>query len=159
MIDRVATEVFEHSGGSVHYAVGTMIELPRAALAAGEIAEIAEFFSFGTNDLTQTTLGLSRDDSHHFLGAYLEREIFRVDPFVSIDRASVGRLMEIAADAGHATRPLLKLGICGEHAGDAASIELCEELRLDYISASPYRLLAARLSAAQAALRANSDRC
>ncbi len=153
MVDRVALEVFEKAACSIPYLVGTMIELPRAALLAGEIAEVADFFSFGTNDLTQTTLGLSRDDSHRFLEAYQQRGIFKHDPFVSIDRPGVGRLMEIAVDAGRAVCPLLKVGICGEHAGDPNSIQLCEDLGLSYISASPYRVLTARLAAAQATIR------
>lgn len=155
MIDRVAREVFESARCSLEYLVGTMIELPRAALAAGEIADSADFFSFGTNDLTQTTLGLSRDDSHRFLGAYKELGIFRFDPFVTIDRSGVGRLMELAVEAGRARVPSLKVGICGEHAADSASIDLCERLRLDYVSASPYRLWNARVAAAQASIRAS----
>jgi len=153
LVDQVARDVFGRAACSVPYSVGTMIELPRAALLAGEIAEVSDFFSFGTNDLTQTTLGLSRDDSHRFLKTYQERQIFAHDPFVSIDRPGVGRLMAIAVDAGLAVRPSLKIGICGEHAGDPKSIQLCEELGLSYISASPYRVLTARLSAAQAAIR------
>ena len=129
-----------------------MIELPRAALMAGEIAEVAEFFSFGTNDLTQTTLGLSRDDAGRFLGAYIEQGIFARDPFVSLDIDGVGQLVRLAAERGRATRAGIKLGICGEHGGDPASIAFCESVGLDYVSASPYRVPIARLAAAQAAL-------
>jgi pyruvate,orthophosphate dikinase len=130
-----------------------MIELPRAALQAGSIAEEAEFFSFGTNDLTQTTLGVSRDDAGRFLTAYVEKGIFPKDPFVSIDEEGVGELIALAAERGRAVKEGLKLGICGEHGGDPASIAFCERLALDYVSASPYRVPIARLAAAQAALR------
>jgi pyruvate,orthophosphate dikinase len=136
------------------YLVGTMIELPRAALRAGEIAAHAQFFSFGTNDLTQTALGISRDDAGRFLGAYVDQGIYPRDPFVSIDVEGVGELIEIAAKRGRATRPDIKLGICGEHGGDPASIAFCESVGLDYVSCSPYRVPIARLAAAQAALRA-----
>ncbi|HEY7810770.1 MAG TPA: pyruvate, phosphate dikinase [Allosphingosinicella sp.] len=153
LIDRVAQEVFAERGGTVEYLVGTMIELPRAALMAGEIAEEAEFFSFGTNDLTQTTLGVSRDDAARFLSIYVEKGIFERDPFVSIDEAGVGQLIALAAERGRATKPGLKLGICGEHGGDPTSIAFCEKTGLDYVSASPYRVPIARLAAAQAALR------
>jgi len=134
------------------YQVGTMIELPRAALKAGEIAETAEFFSFGTNDLTQTTYGISRDDAASFLGAYTSSGIFPIDPFVSIDRDGVGELVKIAADRGRAVRRNIKLGICGEHGGDPASVAFCNEIGLDYVSCSPFRVPIARLAAAQAAL-------
>jgi pyruvate,orthophosphate dikinase len=137
----------------VDYLVGTMIELPRAALRAGDIAHDAQFFSFGTNDLTQTTLGVSRDDAARFLTTYVERGIYERDPFVSLDVDGVGELIRLAAERGRATRPDLKLGICGEHGGDPASIAFCEEAGLDYVSASPYRVPIARLAAAQAALR------
>jgi len=153
LIDKVAGEVFAEQGRRLEYVVGTMIELPRAALMAGEIAGAAEFFSFGTNDLTQTTLGLSRDDSGRFLPAYVDKGIFARDPFVSIDIDGVGQLVRIAAERGREARPGLKLGICGEHGGDPASIRFCEEVGLDYVSASPYRVPIARLAAAQAALR------
>ena len=152
LVDRVAREVFTEKGRTLAYHVGTMIELPRAALLAGEIAEVGEFFSFGTNDLTQTTLGLSRDDAGKFLGAYVEQGIFPRDPFVSLDIEGVGQLVALAAERGRATRPDIKLGICGEHGGDPASIAFCEKQRLDYVSASPYRVPIARLAAAQAAL-------
>ena len=133
-----------------------MIELPRAALRAGDIAHDAEFFSFGTNDLTQTTFGLSRDDAGKFLGDYLEAGIFEKDPFVSLDKDGVGDLVRIAAERGRATREGLKLGICGEHGGDPSSIDFCEETGLDYVSCSPYRVPIARLAAAQARLRRQS---
>ena len=152
VVDRTAQAVFADKGRSVQYHVGTMIELPRAALMAGEIAEVGEFFSFGTNDLTQTTLGLSRDDSAKFLGAYVEQGIFARDPFVSLDVDGVGQLVSLAAERGRATRPGIKLGICGEHGGDPASIAFCEKVGLDYVSASPFRVPIARLAAAQAAL-------
>jgi pyruvate, orthophosphate dikinase len=145
--------VFAERGARIEYLVGTMIELPRAALMAGEIAESAEFFSFGTNDLTQTTIGISRDDAGRFLTHYVDKGIFLADPFVSIDVAGVGQLIEIAATRGRATRNGLKLGICGEHGGDAPSIFFCESVGLDYVSASPYRVPIARLAAAQAALK------
>ena len=156
MIDRIGGEVMEREGVIVPYLVGTMIELPRAALLANKIAETAEFFSFGTNDLTQTVFGLSRDDAASFVGAYQKLGIFEHDPFVSLDVNGVGELMRIAAERGRATRPGLKLGICGEHGGDPASIAFCDEVRLDYVSCSPYRVPIARLAAAQAALSGES---
>jgi pyruvate,orthophosphate dikinase len=136
----------------VDYRVGTMIELPRAALTAGDLAASAEFFSFGTNDLTQTTFGISRDDSGRFLEAYVDKGIFERDPFVTLDVDGVGALIRIAAKDGRAARPQLKLGICGEHGGDPASIAFCEAENLDYVSCSAYRVPIARLAAAQAAL-------
>ncbi|UOR08126.1 pyruvate, phosphate dikinase [Qipengyuania flava] len=154
VVDRVAQEVFADTGTALEYLVGTMIELPRAALMAGEIAEVGEFFSFGTNDLTQTTLGVSRDDAGRFLTTYVDKGIFARDPFVSLDVDGVGQLVELAAERGRATRDGLKLGICGEHGGDPASIAFCEKTGLDYVSASPYRVPIARLAAAQASLRA-----
>jgi pyruvate,orthophosphate dikinase len=153
LIDRTAEAVFEELGQRVDYLVGTMIELPRAALRAADIAGEAEFFSFGTNDLTQTTLGVSRDDAGRFLTQYVEKGIFERDPFVSIDEDGVGELIALAAERGRAARPGLKLGICGEHGGDPSSIAFCEKTGLDYVSASPYRVPIARLAAAQAALR------
>ena len=153
LVDRVAEEVFAEKGTRVEYLVGTMIELPRAALMAGEIAAEARFFSFGTNDLTQTTLGLSRDDAGRFLGAYVDRGIFARDPFVSLDIDGVGQLVELAVERGRKTRGDIKLGICGEHGGDPASIGFCERVGLDYVSASPFRVPIARLAAAQAALK------
>ena len=152
LVDRTAAEVFAEKGNSVAYHVGTMIELPRAALMAGEIAEVGEFFSFGTNDLTQTTLGVSRDDAAKFLTPYVEQGIYPRDPFVSLDIEGVGQLVELAAERGRKTRPDIKLGICGEHGGDPASIAFCEKVGLDYVSASPFRVPIARLAAAQAAL-------
>ena len=154
VVDHVAQEVFADTGTTLEYLVGTMIELPRAALMAGEIAEVGEFFSFGTNDLTQTTLGVSRDDAGRFLTTYVDKGIFARDPFVSLDVDGVGQLVELAAERGRATRDGLKLGICGEHGGDPASIAFCEKTGLDYVSASPYRVPIARLAAAQASLRA-----
>ena len=153
-IDRVAGEVAAELGKTPNYLVGTMIELPRAAICAGEIARTAEFFSFGTNDLTQTTFGLSRDDTASFLPQYERRGILPIDPFVSLDIDGVGTLVAMAAERGRAARPELKLGICGEHGGDPASIAFCEEIGLDYVSCSPYRVPVARLAAAQAALKA-----
>jgi len=153
LVDRVAEEVFAQVGHRVDYLVGTMIELPRAALMARQIAEHADFFSFGTNDLTQTTLGVSRDDSARFLGPYVDQGIFPRDPFVSLDIEGVGELVSMAVERGRATRTDIKLGICGEHGGDPASIGFCEEVGLDYVSASPYRVPIARLAAAQASLR------
>ena len=150
---KVAERVMAEKGRRIDYLVGTMIELPRAALRAGEIARHAAFFSFGTNDLTQMTLGLSRDDSGNFLDAYLEAGIFPTDPFRSLDVDGVGELVRIACARGRETRPDLKLGICGEHGGDPASIAFCEEVGLDYVSCSPYRVPIARLAAAQAVLR------
>jgi pyruvate,orthophosphate dikinase len=151
-IDAMAKAVAEEAGTRLDYQVGTMIELPRAALKAGEIAETAEFFSFGTNDLTQTTFGISRDDAASFLGAYTGLGIFPIDPFVSIDRDGVGELVKIATERGRKTRRNLKLGICGEHGGDPASVAFCHDIGLDYVSCSPFRVPIARLAAAQAAL-------
>jgi pyruvate, orthophosphate dikinase len=152
VVDEVAKEVFAEKDRTIDYLVGTMIELPRAALRAGEIAEVGEFFSFGTNDLTQTALGVSRDDAARFLQVYVDKGIYAKDPFVSIDVEGVGELIELAAERGRATRPDIKLGICGEHGGDPASIAFCAKVGLDYVSASPYRVPIARLAAAQAAL-------
>lgn len=154
VVEAEAKAVFAEKGASVEYIVGTMIELPRAALTADKIAETADFFSFGTNDLTQTTLGMSRDDASNFLPFYTEKGIYERDPFVSIDVEGVGALVEIAKEKGRATNPKLKLGICGEHGGDPASIAFCESVGLDYVSCSPYRVPIARLAASQAAIRA-----
>ncbi len=151
-IDAMAAAVKAETGAAFDYQVGTMIELPRAALRAGEIAGSAEFFSFGTNDLTQTTLGISRDDAASFLEPYKAKGIIPADPFVTIDQEGVGELVKLAAERGKATRPGIKLGICGEHGGDPASIGFCEMTGLDYVSCSPYRVPIARLAAAQAAL-------
>ena len=155
VVDKAAEAVFAEQGKRIEYLVGTMIELPRAALMADEIAEVGSFFSFGTNDLTQTTLGVSRDDASRFLTHYVDKGIYARDPFVSLDVEGVGQLIEIAANKGRATRPEIKLGICGEHGGDPASITFCEQVGLDYVSASPYRVPIARLAAAQAALAKN----
>ena len=151
-IDAMAKAVTEETGATLSYQVGTMIELPRAALRAGDIAKTAEFFSFGTNDLTQTALGISRDDAATFLGAYTQKGILSADPFISIDQEGVGELVRIGVERGRAVRPDIKLGICGEHGGDPASIHFCQEVGLDYVSCSPYRVPIARLAAAQAAL-------
>ncbi|HTT71223.1 MAG TPA: putative PEP-binding protein, partial [Anaeromyxobacteraceae bacterium] len=153
VVHQTAAEVFKERGRKVRYSVGTMIEVPRGALAAAEIAKTAEFFSFGTNDLTQTTFGLSRDDVGSVLASYLEREIYPGDPFVSIDRDGVGVLMRFAVAGGRSARPGMKMGICGEHGGDPKSVEFCHEIGLDYVSCSPFRLPIARLAAAQAALK------
>jgi len=152
IIRRVAAEVFTEKGVKVDYMVGTMIELPRAALTADQIAEEAEFFSFGTNDLTQTTFGISRDDINNFLPAYLKYGIFKQDPFATLDQAGVGQLVKMATAKGRNTRPTLKVGICGEHGGDPESVRFCHKIGLNYVSCSPFRLLTARLAAAQAAL-------
>ncbi len=152
LVDETAAKVFAEKGRTLDYMVGTMIELPRAALMAGEIAEEAKFFSFGTNDLTQTTLGVSRDDAARFLSPYVEKGIYLRDPFVSLDIEGVGQLVELAVQRGRATLADIKLGICGEHGGDPASIAFCEKIGLDYVSASPFRVPIARLAAAQAIL-------
>jgi pyruvate, orthophosphate dikinase len=152
-IAAVATQVAEEQGTAPHYLIGTMIELPRAALRAAEIANAAEFFSFGTNDLTQTTFGISRDDAARFLDDYIDQEIFTIDPFVSIDQDGVGELINIATERGRQTRDDLKLGICGEHGGDPASVAFCHNAGLNYVSCSPYRVPIARLAAAQAAIQ------
>jgi pyruvate,orthophosphate dikinase len=150
IVRRVADEVFKQKGKTVHYLVGTMIELPRAALVADEIAKEAEFFSFGTNDLTQTTFGFSRDDINKFLPTYLEEGILKQDPFQVIDRDGVGELVRIGIERGRKTRPHLKVGICGEHGGDPSSVEFCHAVGMDYVACSPFRVLTARLAAAQA---------
>jgi pyruvate,orthophosphate dikinase len=152
IVHRVAAEVAKEKKTKFNYLVGTMIEIPRAALVADEIAKDAEFFSFGTNDLTQTTLGMSRDDSGSFLPAYAELDIVPNNPFASIDQKGVGRLMEITRDLGRESRPKIKLGICGEHGGEPSSVKFCHKLGLDYVSCSPFRVPIAKLAAAQAAL-------
>jgi pyruvate,orthophosphate dikinase len=157
-VERVAKEVLDKSGKHIDYLIGTMIELPRAALTADKIAEVADFFSFGTNDLTQTTFGLSRDDAGKFLPHYVEAGILPKDPFVSLDIEGVGELVRIAVEKGRATKPSIKLGICGEHGGDPTSIAFCEAVKLDYVSCSPYRVPVARLAAAQAALGGGGDK-
>ena len=148
----VLARTVEEKGQKVEFAVGTMIEVPRAALLSGEIAETAEFFSFGTNDLTQMTFAFSRDDSPKFLPEYIQRGILRDDPFQTLDIDGVGRLVRLSAEEGRRTRPDLKLGICGEHGGDPASVQFCHDIGLDYVSCSPYRVPIARLAAARAAL-------
>jgi pyruvate,orthophosphate dikinase len=151
-IDAMAQSVMKETGKKLAYQVGTMIELPRACLMAGDIAQTAEFFSFGTNDLTQTTYGISRDDAASFLGTYVSKGILEIDPFISVDRDGVGELVKIGVTRGRKVRPGLKVGICGEHGGDPASVAFCHEIGLDYVSCSPYRVPIARLAAAQAAL-------
>src|SRR5205085_1598904 len=150
IVHRVAREVMSEQGQKIRYQVGTMIEVPRGCLTADEIAKHAEFFSFGTNDLTQTALGMSRDDSGTFLGQYQELEILKKNPFATIDQTGVGQLMQIAAENGRKTRPDIKLGICGEHGGDPESVKFCHRIGLNYVSCSPYRVPVARLAAAQA---------
>jgi pyruvate,orthophosphate dikinase len=152
VVHRVAAEVAKEKKTKFTYLVGTMIEIPRAALVADEIAKDAEFFSFGTNDLTQTTLGMSRDDSGSFLPRYQELEIVKQNPFASIDQTGVGKLMQIACELGRKTRPDIKLGICGEHGGEPSSVKFCHRLGLSYVSCSPFRVPIARLAAAQAAI-------
>jgi pyruvate,orthophosphate dikinase len=156
IVHRVAATVQKETGQKIKYLVGTMIEIPRGALTAAEIAETAQFFSFGTNDLTQTCLGMSRDDMGSFLQRYTDEGIFKANPFASIDVSGVGRLMEIAVEKGRKTREDIKLGICGEHGGDPHSVMFCHDLGLDYVSCSPFRLPVARLAAAKAALRESS---
>jgi pyruvate,orthophosphate dikinase len=152
IVRSVAEEVIKSSSVKFRYLIGTMIETPRGALTADEVAKAAEFFSFGTNDLTQTTLGVSRDDAGRFLIPYVERGIYVKDPFEAIDRAGVGELMKIAVEKGRRTKGNLKLGICGEHGGEPSSVEFCHEIGLDYVSCSPFRVPIARLAAARAAL-------
>jgi pyruvate, orthophosphate dikinase len=152
VVHRVAKEVMAEQQVKIDYMVGTMIEIPRGALTADEIAKTAQFFSFGTNDLTQTCLGMSRDDSGTFIPAYQENEIIKTNPFASIDQTGVGELMKIAVEKGNTTRPGIKLGICGEHGGDPNSVKFCHKLGLTYVSCSPFRVPVARLAAAQAAL-------
>jgi pyruvate, orthophosphate dikinase len=152
IVDRVASETMKAQGVKIKYLVGTMIEVPRGSLSAGEIAEEAEFFSFGTNDLTQLTFGFSRDDAGKFLKIYQDKKILEKDPFASIDVIGVGELVRIGVERGRKTRPSLKIGICGEHGGDAASVHFFHKAGLNYVSAGPYRVPVARLAAAQAAL-------
>ena len=153
VIDAEATTVAAETGITITYLVGTMVELPRAAICADDLAREAEFFSFGTNDLTQTALGISRDDAGAFIHAYTDAEIYPIDSFVSIDVEGVGALVRMGVERGRETRGDIKLGICGEHGGDPASISFFESVDLDYISCSPYRVPAARLAAAQATIR------
>ncbi len=152
-VDATAKKLIEASGTPLTYQIGTMVEVPRAALMAGELAKSAEFFSFGTNDLTQMTFGFSRDDSAKFLNDYYKRQIYEADPFARFDQDGVGQLIKIAHEKGNATRPGMKMGICGEHGGDPASIEFFQQAGLDYVSCSPFRVPIARLAGAQAALR------
>ena len=152
LVVRAVDEVLASSGAKIAYTVGTMIELPRACVVADRIAEKADFFSFGTNDLTQTALGLSRDDAGRFLPAYATAGIYPVDPFAELDQEGVGALMRIAVEKGRGKKPGLKLGICGEHGGDPRSIAFCHQLGLDYVSCSPFRVYTARVAAAQAQL-------
>jgi pyruvate,orthophosphate dikinase len=154
VVDRVAAEVMKEQGIKIKYLVGTMIEVPRGAITADQIAAEAQFFSFGTNDLTQLTFGYSRDDVGKFLRIYQDKKILDKDPFASIDTEGVGAIVRIGVERGRATRPELKIGVCGEHGGDPASIHFFEKVGLDYVSASPYRIPVARLAAAQAALAA-----
>jgi pyruvate, orthophosphate dikinase len=156
IVDNVRSQVFGDAS-SVPFTFGTMVELPRAAIRAAEMAEVAEFFSFGTNDLTQATMGLSRDDAGKFLPAYIEAGILPKDPFVSLDREGVGALIEMAVERGRKTKPGIKLGVCGEHGGDPASIAFFQKAGLNYVSCSPFRVAVARLAAAQAALRARAS--
>jgi pyruvate,orthophosphate dikinase len=153
IVRRVAKQVFKEKGHTVEYLVGTMIELPRAALIAGDIAKEAQFFSFGTNDLTQTTWGFSRDDVNKILPTYLAEGIIKQDPFAVLDREGVGQLVKMATERGRKTSPSLKVGICGEHGGEPSSVEFCYQTGLNYVSCSPFRVLTARLAAAQAAAR------
>jgi pyruvate,orthophosphate dikinase len=153
LVTKTADEVIAASGLEMKYLVGTMIEIPRACLTADEIAATAEFFSFGTNDLSQMTYGFSRDDVGNFMEDYYKKLIFDSDPFAKLDQKGVGLLMEIAVEKGKKVRPEIKLGICGEHGGDPASVEFCHRLGLDYVSCSPFRVPIARLAAAQAAIK------
>jgi pyruvate,orthophosphate dikinase len=153
IVRRVANEVIAANKVKLDYLVGTMIEIPRGAITANEIASVAEFFSFGTNDLTQTTLGVSRDDAARFLVPYVDLDIYSKDPFEALDQTGVGELMKIAVAKGQQTRPNIKLGICGEHGGEPSSVEFCHTLGLNYVSCSPYRVPIARLAAARAALK------
>jgi pyruvate,orthophosphate dikinase len=153
VVVKTADEIIKAAGSDMHYKVGTMIEVPRAAVLAGEIAKEAEFFSFGTNDLTQMTFGFSRDDSGKFLNDYYEKKIFEQDPFATLDQDGVGTLVKWAAENGRATRPDIKLGICGEHGGDPKTVEFCHKVGLTYVSCSPFRVPIARLAAAQAAIK------
>ena len=148
----IAKKVIEEKGVTPRYLTGTMIEIPRACLLAGEIADSAEFFSFGTNDLTQLTYGLSRDDAGWFLPKYIEKELIPRDPFVAVDREGVGEMVQIGIERGRAKRENLEVGICGEHGGEPTSVEFCHMMKMDYVSCAPYRAPIARLAAAQAAI-------
>ena len=153
VVVKTADEELAAADMKMRYLVGTMIEIPRAALTADDIAKEAEFFSFGTNDLTQMTFGFSRDDAGKFLGAYYDKKIYESDPFAKLDQVGVGKLVKMAAKLGRETRPELHLGICGEHGGDPSSVEFCHKVGLDYVSCSPFRVPIARLAAAQAAIK------
>ena len=152
IINRVAAMVFEEKGVKVDYKVGTMIEVPRAAVTADQIAEVADFFSFGTNDLTQMTFGYSRDDAGKFLKIYKEKGILKTDPFEVLDQKGVGQLVRMGVEKGRSTKPSLKVGICGEHGGEPSSVKFCAKLGMNYVSCSPYRVPIARVAAAQAAI-------
>jgi len=153
IVREVAAKVFEEKGDSIDYLVGTMIEIPRAALTADEIAKSAEFFSFGTNDLTQMAFGYSRDDAGKFLPVYIEKGILKEDPFQVLDQEGVGQLVRMGTEKGRKTKPGLKVGICGEHGGEPSSVEFCNSVGMDYVSCSPFRVPIARLAAAQAAIK------
>ncbi|MEG2004249.1 MAG: putative PEP-binding protein, partial [Clostridia bacterium] len=157
IVTKTADAIIKNSGAALEYKIGTMIEIPRAALTADEIARHAEFFSFGTNDLTQMTYGFSRDDSGKFLADYYNKKIFESDPFAKLDTDGVGRLIELAAKLGRQTRPDIKLGICGEHGGDPSSVEFCHKVGLTYVSCSPFRVPIARLAAAQAVIKQKNN--
>jgi len=157
LVIKVADDVQKRYGTRLDYTVGTMIELPRAAITADEIAEYADFFSFGTNDLTQTTFGLSRDDAGRFLPFYVEKGLLDDDPFITIDQSGTGLIMKIAVEKGRKVKKGLKMGICGEHGGDPKSVEFCHKIGLDYVSCSPYRVPIARLAAAHAALKEKGE--
>ena len=158
IVVETAEKVKEEKGSDMKYHIGTMIEIPRAALLADEIAQEAEFFSFGTNDLTQMTFGFSRDDAGKFLGSYYENKIYEQDPFAKLDQKGVGKLVKMAVDLGKSTRPDIKLGICGEHGGDPSSVEFCHNAGLTYVSCSPFRVPIARLAAAQAAIKEKASK-
>ena len=158
IVVEVAEEVKKEKKSNMEYHIGTMIEIPRAAITADEIAKEAEFFSFGTNDLTQMTFGFSRDDAGKFLGSYYETKIYEQDPFARIDQKGVGKLVKMAVELGKETRPNIKLGICGEHGGDPSSVEFCHEVGLTYVSCSPFRVPIARLAAAQAAIKTKNNK-
>jgi pyruvate,orthophosphate dikinase len=157
VVRKTADGIIAQSGLDLKYMYGTMIEVPRGAITADEIAKSAEFFSFGTNDLTQMTYGFSRDDAGKFIKEYLNKGIFEQDPFQTLDQDGVGKLVQMAADLGRKTRPEIKLGICGEHGGDPASVEFCHKVGLNYVSCSPFRVPIARLAAAQATLKEKLD--
>lgn len=157
VVVKIADEVIAKAGVKLDYKVGTMIEIPRAAVTADDIAKEAEFFSFGTNDLTQMTFGFSRDDAGKFLEEYYNKKIYESDPFARLDQIGVGKLMKMAVELGKKTRPDIKLGICGEHGGDPSSVEFCHKIGLNYVSCSPFRVPIARLAAAQAAVKKEGD--